>query len=305
VKSRIPDRAGEFASVNLRGVGVSAPHRSGTRQRGGRMNAEMRAPGLRCLYLDLDHTLLGRDGSLFLDGAGDFSPSGVRAVERCIQAGVEIVIMSGRSRERVRPHAELFGQSAYVFEAGAGLRIDDATHWQTGALEHRDGQSVYEQIAERGVPELLLGHFGDRLAAKRKKHQDRRVTHVFRGDVDVAEADALLIRSGHDDLRLIDNGRAYHLAPAGTSKAAGVLRHRELRGYAREECVAVGDSREDLGVARHVGAFWLVANALEADPELAAAARAHDNVCVARHAHGAGVHEAVSAAFGAPLLRSV
>jgi hydroxymethylpyrimidine pyrophosphatase-like HAD family hydrolase len=253
--------------------------------------------GVRCLYLDLDHTLLGRDGSLFLDGAGRFSRSGSAALERCVEAGVEIVIMSGRSRERVRPHAELFGQTAYVFEAGAGLRVEDETYWLTGGLAHRDGRSVYEQIAASGAPELLLEHFGDALTLKRKKLQTRRVTHVFRGHVDIAEADALLAASGHEDLRLLDNGRAYHLAPAGTSKAAGVLRHRELRGYAPEDCVAVGDSREDLGVAPHVGTFWLVANA---DPAVAADARAHDNVRVARHANGAGVHEAVDAALSRP-----
>ena len=33
------------------------------------------------------------------------------------------------------------------------------------------------------------------------------------------------------------------------------------RGYAREECMAVGDSVEDMGVAEHVGRFFLVANA--------------------------------------------
>ena len=33
------------------------------------------------------------------------------------------------------------------------------------------------------------------------------------------------------------------------------------RGYAREECIAIGDSREDLEVAEVVGRFFLVANA--------------------------------------------
>ena len=41
----------------------------------------------------------------------------------------------------------------------------------------------------------------------------------------------------------------------------------QARGYAREDCIAVGDSREDLDAAAVVGAFWLVANALERDPD--------------------------------------
>ena len=36
-------------------------------------------------------------------------------------------------------------------------------------------------------------------------------------------------------------------------------------GYAREECVGVGDSREDLDVAAVVGRLFLVANAAAGD----------------------------------------
>ena len=63
---------------------------------------------------------------------------------------------------------------------------------------------------------------------------------------------------------------AYHLIPAGASKARAVARHMQARGYPRADCIAVGDSREDMDAASVVGAFWLVANALERDPTLAA-----------------------------------
>ena len=62
---------------------------------------------------------------------------------------------------------------------------------------------------------------------------------------------------------------AYHLIPAGASKARAVARHMQARGYSPEECIAVGDSREDMDAAEVVGTFWLVANALERDPTLA------------------------------------
>ena len=90
--------------------------------------------------------------------------------------------------------------------------------------------------------------------------------------MDVDEANALL----PDNLRLVDNGdispketllglegppHAYHLIPRGASKAEAVAAHMRARGYAREECIAVGDSVEDMGVAEHVGRFFLVANA--------------------------------------------
>jgi hydroxymethylpyrimidine pyrophosphatase-like HAD family hydrolase len=37
------------------------------------------------------------------------------------------------------------------------------------------------------------------------------------------------------------------------------------RAYAREECIGVGDSREDLDVAEVVGRLFLVANAVAGD----------------------------------------
>jgi phosphoglycolate phosphatase len=89
------------------------------------------------------------------------------------------------------------------------------------------------------------------------------------------------------------SGRAYHLIPRAASKARGVGRHMQARGYAAAEVIAVGDSREDLGAAAVVGTFWLVANALEREPGLRAAAAAYENVRLAEAGHGAGVYEAV------------
>jgi hydroxymethylpyrimidine pyrophosphatase-like HAD family hydrolase len=126
--------------------------------------------------------------------------------------------------------------------------------------------------------------------------------------VDAFEADELLAEHGMGNLRLVDNGvvhrrspaladlpqvRAYHLVPAGASKAKAVAAHMQARQYAPADCLAVGDSREDLGVSEHVGSFWLVGNAVERDPTIAEAMAGRDNVRVADERYGAGVYEAV------------
>ncbi len=72
-----------------------------------------------------------------------------------------------------------------------------------------------------------------------------------------------------------------------------MARHMQARGYTRDECIAVGDSREDLDAASVVGAFWLVANAVEIDPGLASTIAGRPGVRVASEAYGAGVYEAV------------
>ena len=263
---------------------------------------------VRCLYLDLDGTLLGPGGSLFHDADGTVTALGARAVEACLRAGVELVPVSGRRGTNVREDARLLGARSFVFEAGACVVLDGEEHWLTAPWLPQDGRSVYDQLAGTGAPELLLERFAGRLEHHAPWHVDREVSHLFRGLIDTAEAELLLREHGHQDLRLVDNGKAdrrsaalaglpqvrvYHLVPSGASKARAVTAHRRMRGYAREECVAVGDSREDLRMAGEVGAFWLVANALEADPTLRDELARVPGLRVAGGRNGAGVYEAV------------
>jgi phosphoglycolate phosphatase len=264
-------------------------------------------PAARALYLDLDGTLLGRGASLLHDGDGAVSLSGVRAVQACLRAGVEVVLMSGRRRAQVAEDARLLGQTSFIYEAGACVVLDGEEQWLTG--EYVQGElTIAQQIDRDGAPALLLERYAGRLEYHEPWHVGREVSHLFRGLVDAAEVDGLLAASGHASLRLVDNGvvsrrspalaslphvRGYHLVPAGVSKARAVALHRRARGYAREECFAVGDSREDLACAEHVATFWFVANAVERDPSIREVSAAHANVRIAEAAYGAGVYEAV------------
>jgi phosphoglycolate phosphatase len=261
----------------------------------------------RCLYLDLDGTLLGRGASLLHDGAGAVTLDGVRAIQACLRADVEVVLMSGRRRVQVEEDARLLGQATFVYEAGACLVLEGEEHWLTG--EMLPGElTIADQIEASGAPGMLLEHYAGRLEFHEPWHLGREVSHLFRGLVDASEVDALLAENGHDGLRLVDNGvvnrrspalaglphvRCYHLVPIGASKANAVALHRRIRGYGREETFAVGDSREDLACAEQVGSLWLVGNAVERDPSIREAIAGRANVRVAEAGHGPGVYEAV------------
>ena len=227
--------------------------------------------GIRCVYTDLDGTLLGRGASLFRTAEGEFTLLAARALEACHRAGVEVVIKSGRRRAQVMEDARLLGQSSYIFEVGAAMVVDGETTFLTGDFQPRDGESVHEQIAATGAPELLLHRYKGRLEYHSPFHLGREVSHVFRGSLDAREANELLAADGHSALRLVDNGEiepglhTFHLIPAVVSKASAVAAHTRGRGYAREECVGVGDSAEDLEVAQVVGRLFLVANAVAGD----------------------------------------
>jgi hydroxymethylpyrimidine pyrophosphatase-like HAD family hydrolase len=240
---------------------------------------------------------------------------GARALQACSRAEVEVVIFTGRKQPGVWEIARLIGQTSYIFELGCGLVIDGELEWLTGECVPSDERgTIYDQIAASGAPELLLAAFPGLLEYHTPWSDGREVSHLFRGLVPAEEASAVLEEAGLGWLRLVDNGvisghgttvldsgwgidveraHAYHLIPACASKGRAVARHMQNRGYLREECIACGDSREDMEAADVVGTFWLMANAIERDPTLSTELAATPGVRVTTEGFGGGVYEAV------------
>ena len=264
---------------------------------------------LRCLYTDLDGTLLGRFGSLFADADGNFSRNQALLLEACHRAGVEVVVMSGRREAQVLSDSRLMGQSSYIYEAGCGMVIDRERTLLTGEGWVPDDRGTpAERMIASGIPAMLFERFAGRLEYHAPWHEGRVLSLLFRGKVDVAEVNELV--AAHPDgaeLRFLDNGaisrpmdgieiaHAYHLVPGGASKGKAVGAHLRARGYSRDECIAAGDSIEDLGAAEYVGRFFCMANGYEKDEALRTALGAFDNVTVTDGRMGDGVYEAVVA----------
>jgi hydroxymethylpyrimidine pyrophosphatase-like HAD family hydrolase len=264
---------------------------------------------MRCVYLDLDGTLLGPGGSLLRRADGGFGLEGVRALQACDRAGAEVMLYSGRRQGSVFECARMIGATSYSFEVGCGLVLDGSLEWlMDGVVPSAERGTIYDQIEASGAPALLLERFNGRLEYHTPWSIGREVSHLFRGSVDLAEAGEVLSSAGFGWLRLFDNGvvqavseqmpdleitHAYHLIPAGASKTRAVARHMQARGLGPEDVIAVGDSREDMEVASVVGCFWLVANAVERDPRLADEAAGLPRVRLSHEGHGAGVYDAV------------
>jgi hydroxymethylpyrimidine pyrophosphatase-like HAD family hydrolase len=140
---------------------------------------------VRCLYVDLDGTLLGAGGAVTRDGEGGFTLLGIRALQACHRAGVLVCAMSGRPRAVLHDDVRLLGLDDYVFEAGGGFAIGDELHW----LAEPD---THERIAASGAPDLLLERYGERLEPHTPYSDGREVSHILRGQIDVEEARALL-----------------------------------------------------------------------------------------------------------------
>jgi hydroxymethylpyrimidine pyrophosphatase-like HAD family hydrolase len=273
-----------------------------------RVHGHYRTPpmALRCVYTDLDGTLLGPRGGLFRDPEGNFSLAQAKALQACDRADVEVVVMSGRREAEVQSDSRLMGQTSYIYEAGCGVFIDGERTFLTGAWQPDESSTPYERMVDAGIPDLLFERYSPKLEWHTPWEVGRKLSFLMRGEVDSAEVNELLIAEGQTDLRFLDNGvisyrmeaveghtHAYHLVPGGASKAKGVEFHRRARGYDADSCIAIGDSIEDLESSVSVGRFFCVANGPRNDQALRDALRGFGNVTVTEGAMGDGFYEAI------------
>jgi len=163
------------------------------------------------------------------------------------------------------------------------------------------GDTPYSLIEREGAFRLLADAFPGKLEPHAPYHLNREATVMLRGNVDTAEAQALL-----DTLDLpidiVDNGivrplktelvecpevHAYHLLPAGARKPGGVELDMRRRGLRPDQAIAIGDSATDVQMADATGLGVVVANALD-DERVREAAGARDNVYATAAKRGDG-----------------
>ena len=230
----------------------------------------------KILYADLDGTLLGPGGSLFATRNGP-TLSAAEAIARLAEHGVRLVLVSGRTRDQLHEIARLLGATAYIAELGAIIVVrgsPDEVHRDFGSFEGPGGP--FKEMVRSGAGAFLLERYSGSLELHTPwALQPREATMLFRGFLDLTDANAALENADYTWLTLHDNGiirrefpsldvpevHAYHLAPKGVSKAAAVRRHLEIERASPANSAAVGDSMSDLELAPEVGRLFLVANA--------------------------------------------
>jgi hypothetical protein len=260
------------------------------------------------LFSDVDGTLVGRGGSLLADLDGRPTVAAAEALVAAGRAGLEVVLVSGRTRAQLFEACRLLGLRDAIGELGAVLVLGREAELQWGACPRDLGATPAEALARSGALAALLDAFPGRLEPHTPWTEGRQGTALLRGRVEVAEADRVLSAAGFGWAAVRDNGRlrgsyphlgggethAYHLAPAGVSKAAAAAAYLARRGLAASQAAAIGDAPADLEVGGVTGAMFLVANGAWA----AAEARLQVPVVVTPSAAGEGWAEAVRALTG-------
>lgn len=243
------------------------------------------------LYTDLDGTLLARGGSVLADADGAPSLIIAEAIVALRRAGLTVVPISGRTRLQLTEVVRLLGWTDFIGEvgsvlvrgAGPGRQVTYNTAEWPANLAHADA-TPYELIRDSGALAALQEAFPGRLEYHTPWHRDREASHLLRGCVDAAQAQAVL---GDFDLPMdiLDNGlvhppthglaclepvHSYHLVPRGVSKTAAIALDLAARGLAPEQAAAIGDSATDLEMADTVALMALVDNAFDS-PSLVSA----------------------------------
>jgi hydroxymethylpyrimidine pyrophosphatase-like HAD family hydrolase len=267
------------------------------------------AISLRRVYADLDGTLLGPGGSLFSHPDG-VTGEAAAALVALAEAGIGLVLVSGRTQEQVREAARTLGADAYIAEIG-GLVVhrdgrEEVTTRNRGSFAGRG--TPFEAIQRSGAAGLMLTAYPGRLEPHTPwSSLARECSVLLRGNVPLQEANDTLERSGNGWLELLDNGimsaaggrfpglekdevHAYHLVPKGVSKASAIAVDRARVGLGSTACIAVGDSASDVASASEVGAVFVVANGEPAVSGLALA----DNVYLMDRSHGLGFVDAIT-----------
>jgi hydroxymethylpyrimidine pyrophosphatase-like HAD family hydrolase len=225
------------------------------------------------LFSDVDGTLVGRDGSLLADLDGRPTLAAAEALVAAGRAGLEVVLVSGRTRAQLFEACRLLGLRDAIGELGAVLVLGRESELQWGACPRDLGATPAEALVRSGALAALLGAFPGRLEPHTPWAEGRQGTALLRGSVAVGEADAVLAARGFGWARVLDNGRlrgryphlggdahAYHLLPAGVGKAAAAAAYLARRGLAAHQAAAIGDAPADLEVGAVTGAMFLVAN---------------------------------------------
>ncbi len=163
----------------------------------------------KVVYTDLDKTLLGPRGSLFLNDQSELTTSTAESLVALMKAGLDIVIISGRTAIQLREISRLLGLKSFIAEMGCLLSyyINGREERCRGYdFDHPSTQTLYEAIERCGAPELLLSAYKGRLEYHTPWSSGREYTHLFRGRLDVAVANVLLENKGLSGLKLTDNG---------------------------------------------------------------------------------------------------
>ncbi len=239
----------------------------------------------KCLFLDLDGTLLRDDKSL--------SEANYRAVQAALSRGHRAVITTGRPLKSALIQAQtlgLTGQGCYVISCNGG-RVWDCAGKRELYRRGMDWEDVYALFDEANRREVFLQTYDDRDVVVERRNDnetvrrycapiqmDYRVVDDVRRDLTVPPLKAMAIDFFHrepvealegwihremgDRLDCFFSSPYYlEIVPAGQNKGTALEAMCARLDIPLRDAVAVGDAANDIPMIRAAGIGVAMANA--------------------------------------------
>jgi len=251
---------------------------------------------LKVIYTDLDGTLFNDKGCIIKDYRGDYYFDAIRLLPAAANKNWDIVPVSGRSKFQLKYSAQIIGLKNYIAELGAELvyNLGEEVYVTFDKRELKydlagEGKDLLEII------KLFKNNFPDKIESKIEWSRHKSYSAVFFGEINLDKANRLLKDEGYKGLVMVDNGislledldlrvkkmHIYNLMPVDVNKANGIKFDKKIRNLNTDNCIAMGDSPEDLKMAGEVKYFFLMGNALEHKEIILEELDRYDNVYVA------------------------
>lgn len=233
---------------------------------------------LKVIYTDLDGTLFNDRGCIIKDEKGGYYFKAVKLLSEVARKNWDVVLVSGRNKFQLRYNAQIIGLKNYIAELGSELVYNLGKE----VYATFDRQKIKYDLTYEGkdlikIIELFKKNFPDKIESKMEWSRYRSHTVLFFGEINLNFANKLLKKEGYGELVMVDNGLSslielgldierlhiYNLMPKGVNKAKGIKLDKKIRNFDINNCIALGDSLEDLKMAGEVKYFFLMGNALE------------------------------------------
>ncbi|HFE65057.1 MAG TPA: HAD-IIB family hydrolase [Caldithrix sp.] len=229
---------------------------------------------VQVIYSDVDGTFV-KNGCLFCTGKG-YSLKNARAIYHLLSAGVDLVMTSGREKEKLKETARILGLKNYIANLGMEIVYNQGERVINNfGTEVADRAALKKWIHDTGAVDSLLEKFSGKLRPYAPWAEILRTHYLFIGEVDYRELYSW-VDSHFPGLRIIDNGavpaekdfrspHAYHLLPINVGKKSAVQIDKKERSLKRENLIGIGDSPEDVSIADEVAVFFLLNKNVQTD----------------------------------------
>lgn len=231
---------------------------------------------IRVIYSDVDGTFV-HNGCLFCNKKG-YTMKNAEAIFSLLTAGVDIVMTSGREKEKLKDTARILGFQNYIANLGIEIVYNQGKKVINNyGIDVPNPKSLKSWIESSGVTDTIFKKFPNQ-ALFYKPWSDILRTHLLLiGELNINDLTDFMEKN-YPKLRIIDNGavppyenfnhpHAYHIVPKNVGKKAAVQIDKKERGLKRENLIGIGDSMEDVTIADEVAVFFLLDKSIQTTKE--------------------------------------